>query len=443
MIESDYNYYTPYEGKIICLNGVTGAIFALKEKEFDLIKKLMHDKDLQDKLPELTHKLINSRFLITNMDDEKKYLKELNKRVNNDGTWHLTLNPTQDCNFRCWYCYEKHIKGYMQPKIVEGIKRLVVHNFEKGNTKRFVLSWFGGEPLLYFNEIVYPLSIYIKQCAEEHHVNFSNTITTNGFLLTEDVIERCKNIELKNFQITLDGDKKSHDKIRHQQGKPSFDKIIQNCISLCNSYSEATIKLRINYNTKNIQHDFSEILSDIPENVRSRFHIQFQRIWQTYEKEGNDETVKKILDENFFKLKSKGFSISVNANYNKFGGILCYADRINYANINYDGNVYKCTAQDYTPATALGHLDEKGYIIWDKEKTEGIDKQAFFDNSACLNCKYLAICGGPCFYAWWKGVRNKDNIECPNNKDKLDMNLYLFIREYYLGNLKRKKALHH
>ena len=70
--------------------------------------------------------------------------------------------------------------------------------------------------------------------------------------------------------------------------------------------------------------------------------------------------------------------MSVNTNYNKFGGISCYADRINYANINYDGNVYKCTAQDYTSETALGFLDENGQIRWDKEKTQGIDKQAFF-----------------------------------------------------------------
>ena len=300
------------------------------------------------------------------------------------------------------------------------------------------LSWFGGEPLLYFEKIIYPLSIFIKQLAEEHHVKFSNSITTNGFFLTGSVIEKCKTIDLKKIQITLDGDKESHDKIRNQGGKPSFDKILQNSIALCNSCSDAVIKLRINYNTDNIQHDFSEVLREIPENLRSRFFIQFQRIWQTYQNESNDEIVKRYLDENFFKLKKEGFNLSVNTNYNKFGGISCYADRINYANINYDGNVYKCTAQDYTSETALGFLDENGQIRWDKEKTQGIDKQAFFDNQVCLNCKYLAICGGPCFYAWWKCVRNKNNIECPNKKDKLDIDLPLFIREYYLGRLKKK-----
>ena len=96
------------------------------------------------------------------------------------------------------------------------------------------------------------------------------------FFLTGSVIEKCKTIDLKKIQITLDGDKESHDKIRNQGGKPSFDKILQNSIALCNSCSDAVIKLRINYNTDNIQHDFSEVLREIPENLRSRFLYNFK-----------------------------------------------------------------------------------------------------------------------------------------------------------------------
>ncbi|WP_455664570.1 radical SAM protein [Phocaeicola sp.] len=441
MIESEYNYYIPYEGNIICMNGITGSVFSLKKNEFDFMKRLMNDEILQEKYPQLTHKFIRTRFLTTSMNDEKNHLKELHKRANNNGVWYLILNPTQDCNFRCWYCYEKHPKGWMQPEIMDRIKQLVNHIFAEGEIKHFRLSWFGGEPLLYFDEVIYPLSIYIKQCAEKYNINFSNSITTNGFLLTKEIINKCKEVDLNSFQITLDGDRDSHNKIRNQRGEPSFDRILQNCIDLTSNYTKSIIQLRINYNTKSIQHDFSTILDSIPQRLRSQFYIQFQRIWQTIENEGNDDDVKKVLDENFAKLKSSGFNLSVDTNYRVFKGILCYADRMNYANINYDGNVYRCTAQNYTQETALGYLDENGHIIWNKEKTEGISKQAFFDNPACLNCKYLALCGGPCFYAWWTCIRNRNNIECPNKKDKLDINLSLFIKEYYLGRLKRKALL--
>ena len=63
---------------------------------------------------------------------------------------------------------------------------------------------------------------------------------------------------------------------------------------------ENRIPIQAPANSDNIQHDFSEVLREIPENLRSRFFIQFQRIWQTYQNESNDEIVKRYLDENFF-----------------------------------------------------------------------------------------------------------------------------------------------
>lgn len=111
--------------------------------------------------------------------------------------------------------------------------------------------------------------------------------------------------------------------------------------------------------------------------------------------------------------------------------MLCYADRKNYANINYDGNVYKCTARDYTPENALGYLNAEGDIVWHKERTRGIDEKAYFDNPLCLDCKYLAVCGGPCFFRWWSTFRNKNVTECPLREIKIDTDLSTFIREHY------------
>lgn len=439
MIESNYNYYTLQGESMLCMNGVTGSVFSLKKEEFDFMKELMSDEMLQMKFPELTGKLIKTRFLTNNMAEEIDYLKGLNRRVNESGVWHLIINPTQDCNFRCWYCYEKHPKGYMEQDMVDRVKRLVGKIAVKDNMKRLTLAWFGGEPLLYFEQVVYPLSIYAKQCATKYDLKFTNSMTTNGFLLTEDIIDKCIEIKLYDLQVTLDGDREAHDKIRHQRGEPSFDRILQNCIALTNASPEVSIRLRINYNTKSIQNDFSRVLDCIPKRLRSQFRIQFQRIWQTYEKEGSDEMVKKVLDDNFAKLKESGFRLSFNTSYNIFKGILCYADRKNYANINYDGKVYRCTARDYTSENALGYLSEEGDIVWDKERTAGIGEKAFFDNPLCLECKYLAVCGGPCFFRWWSVFRKENVTECPLTKIKVDTDLPTFIREYYnVANIRSK-----
>lgn len=431
MIESNYNYYASQQESILCMNGVTGIIFSLKNDEYNFMKQLMKSDAIQIEFPELTDKLIKAHFLVENMDVEVEYLKMLNGLVNKSGVWHLIINPTQDCNFRCWYCYEKHPQGRMEPEIMDRIRKFVDNIAAQGDLKKFSLAWFGGEPLLYFNEVVYPLSMYIKQCMNEHNIEFTNTMTTNGYLLTNDLIDKYKEISLNDLQVTLDGDRDNHNKIRNYRGTPSFDRILQNCIDLTEAYPDACIRLRINYNTKSIQHDFSQILDCIPYHLRSRFIVQFQRIWQTYEKEGNDDNVKKLLEENFVKLKETGFKLSFNTTYNIFKGIVCYADRKKYANINYDGNIYRCTAQDYTSENVLGHLNNDGNIVWNEERTEGIGEKAFFDNPLCVKCRFLAVCGGPCFFRWWSVFRKKNVSECPLEKMKIDTDLSVFIREYY------------
>ena len=438
MKESNYNYYSIIDEKYICLNGITGAVFSLDQKSFNFMKELMSNEILQQENPILTDKLIKTHFLINNMDEEKAILLEKHKQINNNQTWHLLINPTQDCNFRCWYCYEKHPKGRMDDNTIEKIKKLIDNILSNNELKHFSLSWFGGEPLMYFNEVIYPISIYLKKRVNELGITFSNSITTNGFLLTPDIINQCLEIHLNHYQITLDGNRETHNKIRNQNGEPSFDRILQNTILLAQANRNIDIRLRVNYNTQSIQADFGTILKCIPKELRSQFSIQFQRIWQTYKKEGNDEFVKNILENHYASLKKMGYKVILSAIYNIFKGTLCYADKNNYANINYDGKIYRCTAQDYTPNTELGYLDDNGNIIWNN-KAKGINEKPFFDNDICLSCDLLPICGGPCFYKWWSNFKNKKVKQCPFKNKKSDVDLSTFIKEYYEGFLKRKQ----
>lgn len=431
MIESDYNYYAPSGDKILCLNAISKIVLSLSNDEYDFMKRLMQTPVLQQQYPDLQQRLARGHFLVGSMEDEVDYLRQLYRSVKNNGVWHLIINPTQDCNFRCWYCYEKHPKGHMQSETMERIKKLVRNIFERHEVKHFMLGWFGGEPLMYFNEIVYPLSLYVKQLAAEHGAGFSNSMTSNGFLLTQDVRKKCPEINLNHFQITLDGDREAHNRTRNQKGVPSFDQILDNAMALVEAYPESSIKLRINYNSETIRTDFARVLDVIPHNIRSQFWIQFQRIWQTYEKEGNDIRIKEILQHHSAQLKKAGFHMAFNSTYNFFRGILCYADRINYAHINYDGNVYRCTANDYTVDNALGYVDDAGNIVWDEAKTNGWSDKAFFDNPVCLSCKLLPLCGGPCFNKWWHSFRNNPLKECPLKGFKSDMDLETFVREYY------------
>ena len=138
------------------------------------------------------------------------------------------INPTLECNFNRWYCYESHPKGRMTKKTMNKLKNHLRLKVEDDKITSLNLSWFGGEPLMYFYEIVYPLTKFAKKLCKNNNIPFVSNVTTNGYYIDEEMIKKINEIGLYGFQITLDGHRKKHNKVRNANGKPSYDKIIEN-----------------------------------------------------------------------------------------------------------------------------------------------------------------------------------------------------------------------
>jgi len=75
-------------------------------------------------------------------------------------------------------------------------------------------------------------------------------MTTNGFLITSEILSEMKKLNFESFQITTDGDKKHHDQTRNQKGVPSFEKILNKIRSLLTYLHETHVILRFNYTPK-------------------------------------------------------------------------------------------------------------------------------------------------------------------------------------------------
>lgn len=438
MVESKYNYYiTDDDDKcVICLNGISRKIFSVEIKTFTFLKQLFTDEELQKEEPEIVKWLVNMCFLVNDNKSETDYLLKLNRENATSGLYHLVINPTQDCIFRCWYCYETHLQSRMDGNVIENIKKLIVKTLDREDISQFMLGWFGGEPLMYFDEIVYPLSRFAKHEAESRGKKFFCTMTTNGFLLSENLIKQCKEFDLNSLQITLDGDEKNHNKTRNRNGEPSFQKILDNCINYCSYSVDNRLVLRINYTDRIIKTDFSEVLENIPADLRPQIEVQFKRVWQTYDIK-KEKTPEGLL-QNMEKLRNKNFKLAYHLDMNFVRGCLCYADRKNYANINFDGKVYRCTAMDYNAANSLGYLDNEGNIIWNDGKIRGMEDKAYFEDTKCMDCNLLPVCGGPCFMRKYQSItQNKDFCV----KDKLDSDISVFVKQYYRTVQKNKNII--
>ena len=439
MVESKYNYYIQNGNDTICLNGISKAVFSVNKSSFDFIKVLLSDVDLQQQEEAITKELVRMRFLVEDNEQETNYLLENKRKDANSSLFHLILNPTQDCIFRCWYCYETHKKGEMSKTTLESLKKLIIKVLDREDIDKLMLGWFGGEPLMYFDEIVYPLSVFAKEEAEKRNKGFFCNMTSNGFLLTEEVAKKCTLIGLNTIQVTLDGDEKRHNKTRNMKGQPSFRKIIDNCVGYCLDTSNNRVLLRINYTDDTIRLDFAEILDIIPVGVRAQIEIQFKRVWQTYEKK-TDKTPDGLLD-NVENLKKKGFHLSCGMDFGFVEGCLCYADRNNYVNLNFDGKVYKCTAVDYNEKNALGYLSENGDIVWEDSIQHDLSLKPYVEDTKCMECNLLPICGGPCFRRKYESVaQNKDFCI----KELLDTDVDMFVKQYYndtLRKIERRRTL--
>ena len=135
------------------------------------------------------------------MFSKKKFIA-----LSSDKFLYLTILPTEKCNFRCVYCYETFELGNMSEKTVKGIKNLLSESVK--TIKHLKISWFGGEPTLNMNAIV-EISSHIIELQKQYKFKYESIMTTNAYLIDSEVMSNLCNLGINNFQITLDGEKRS------------------------------------------------------------------------------------------------------------------------------------------------------------------------------------------------------------------------------------------
>lgn len=140
----------------------------------------------------------------------------------------LCIHVAHDCNLKCRYCFagEGEYRGDRSLMSFEvGRKALDFLVENSGNRKNLEVDFFGGEPLLNF-DVVRKMVAYGREIEKEKDKHFRFTLTTNGVLLNDDIIEFI-NREMDNVVLSIDGRKSVHDRMRpFANGAGSYDKIL-------------------------------------------------------------------------------------------------------------------------------------------------------------------------------------------------------------------------
>lgn len=229
-------------GYNIVLDSNSGSVHAVDEVAFEVIDKYESRSkeeiilELCDKYPEITADDIEEIF--QDIEELKKEGKLFSEDKFKDLQIDIKARPTQlkalclhiahDCNMCCRYCFagEGEYSGDRSLMSFEVGKRALDFLIEQsGSRKNLEVDFFGGEPLLNF-DVVKQLVAYARSIEKEKGKNFRFTLTTNGVLLNDEVMEWA-NKECYNVVLSLDGRKETNDRMRRTRNdKGTYDLIL-------------------------------------------------------------------------------------------------------------------------------------------------------------------------------------------------------------------------
>lgn len=398
MKSSSYNYYVSDKNSVIVLNGLTEASFRIGKKNADTFKAIIEtpDKFIEDFKP-FIEKMKGDGFIIDDEFDEEEIVRKKYDYIRHGEEYMVMILSTYQCNLRCWYCTQEHGDSWMSDDTVKKIKKRLEKELRKESIYRLSISWFGGEPLLAYDRVV-EISRWAKNLAEELGKGFGAVITTNGTLLNRQRVEELRDAGINYYQITIDGDRETHNNIKVLGKDSAYDRTLRN-IGYIIEHTHCT--LRFNYTKENLKPE--SLIRDLDQTLskenREKISFLLYKVWQ--------ENVSEIPQEEIEKLMLLAQNIGIIPRLADGG--MCYVDKKNFDCIFANGNVGKCDNE--SPETRNGVLTDNGDVEWvsDISAHKSILE---YENCECKECNYLPLCWGPCAAKRESMLKEKGRIVC-------------------------------
>lgn len=174
---------------------------------------------------------------------------------------HGQLIITHQCQLNCTYCFENYKDNNVMT--LDTCKKIITFLSENNiNNEPQDISFFGGEPLLHFDDIMQPIIDWNKNELQNKNIHF--TFTTNGLLLTKDILQYCKKNNIQ-FMLSIDGNKDSQDATRKYKNNnnSTFDKLSENIPNILKYFPNTTARMTIDNNNISYLADSIKYLDEI------------------------------------------------------------------------------------------------------------------------------------------------------------------------------------
>lgn len=422
--ESKYNYTIKLENKYIVYNSLSGKI---------AIGEIPLNSDIKDK--DIQKKLIEQKFLVSDKENEKDASLRKLYRYRYDPKLNAILVVTKKCNFRCKYCYEEHDEE--QTVIFSHFTRFLQKHL-KDYTK-LQISWFGGEPMLCYKEIIE----YSKKWRDLSHrmlKPYQASMTTNGYLLSEDRFMALLGVGVVNYQITLDGLSETHNQQRYLAGgQGTFDVILKNLCDIrdhIKRHFEITIRVNVSaIILEQLDQVINLLWEEFGKDSRFNFYFTLVKNWGGSCKESMKDALLSEEQERIMFEKMLKHDHILNYSpyyYGMFVNGMCFASQENSMVIEPDAKLRKCTILE-GKENLYGEIDESGKMVISKPVPFG---SILFQKKNCTDCFSWANCFG---YVCPAASELQSTNQCSAMKRNIDILLKLLYKvdsQYHLGLLK-------
>lgn len=237
--------------------------------DYNTLIKLQND-DFSELDETQRAKLKKYKILVPKNENEFKTIYEENvkSKLSNE-ILSFTIQPTANCQFGCYYCGQDHASHLMTEKVEDYCLHRIKNAISRNRRyNKLAITWYGGEPLLGL-PVIKRVSTRIQSLCQDFGLKYRADIVTNGYLLREKTfLDLLIKHSVKNYQVTIDGVAKTHDKRRvlKRNGGKTFDIIYRNIKEIVRlpEYTDykAHINIRINIDKTNFL-EVDELLNNV------------------------------------------------------------------------------------------------------------------------------------------------------------------------------------
>jgi uncharacterized protein len=416
--------------EVFLMNTLTDAQVVVSREAADLLGRAA-DLDPSALPPEERAALAafaENGFLVENEEADRRAIDEFFHDVREDRSeLRVTLLTTLQCNFACGYCFQGDHGDYnthaakMSMATAERSAAWIEARLAELGSTRFVLTFFGGEPLLNL-PVMYYLAERLWAWTSARGVRMLVNVITNGLLLTPEVVDRLAPCGLNGVKITLDGDREMHDRLRPLRGgQGTFDRIIRNIaqvagrcsVSIGGNFDESSFEsypalldfLRSQeFADKLVKVAFKPIIRNAPPNPKGVIPLTavgangkpLNGTCMTSAGAGGTpcDTCHFVEDRMSFlreETRRRGFPTPDGVHMGP-----CELHKRHAHTIGPDGSLYACPGFTGEPGLSTGHIDGSQQS-WQAQAAGRFDALAPWKQ--CGDCAFIPVCAGGCSVA--------------------------------------------